>query len=91
MCKGVQGSPLMRRQLRVNSLRVCRGQGGRMRQCGRGHAAVAYRFRAFSRRPSSAALRRVAGERASPPDPRTSRAAQPASPPRRQTRTTTSR
>ncbi|CAF4779064.1 unnamed protein product [Pieris macdunnoughi] len=54
-----------------------------MRQCGRGHAAAAYRFRAFSRRPSSAALRRVAGERASPPDPgpRTSRAA-PRSQPR---------
>lgn len=62
------------------SSRAIRAQAGSEggRCGGRPRAAAAYRFRgAFSRRPSSAALRRVAGERASPlprgPRPSTAR------------------
>ncbi|CAB3243518.1 unnamed protein product [Arctia plantaginis] len=49
------------------SSRAIRAQAGSAGGRGRPRAAATYRFRdAFSRRPSSAALRRAAGERASP-------------------------
>lgn len=49
------------------AIRAQAGSAGGRARGGRPRAAAVYRFRdAFSRRPSSAALRRAAGERASP-------------------------